>query len=79
MDRLPQGPLSGFLANPDVSTEMRAFFAARGIQPSGEAPQIDEPQGEAIGFAANGASYFTMSEGVGAAVHRFTVLPPLRG
>ena len=42
------------------------------------ASQIDEPQGEAIGFAANGASYFTISEGVGAAVHRFTVRPPLR-
>jgi hypothetical protein len=43
------------------------------------APQMDEPQGEAIGFAANGASYVTISEGVGAAVHRFTVRPPLRG
>jgi len=43
IDRLPQVPLSGFLANPDVSAEMRAFFAARGIQPSGEAPQTDEP------------------------------------
>jgi hypothetical protein len=43
IDRLPQGPLSGFLANPDVSTEMRTFFAARGVQPSGEAPQTDEP------------------------------------
>jgi hypothetical protein len=43
------------------------------------APEIDEPQGEAIGFAANGASYFTISEGVGAAIHRFAVRPPLRG
>ena len=43
------------------------------------APQVDEAQGEAIGFAANGASYFTISEGVGAAIHRFTVRPPLRG
>jgi hypothetical protein len=48
-------------------------------RPSCLAPQIDEPQGEAIGFAANGASYFTVSEGVGAAVHRFAVRPPLRG
>jgi hypothetical protein len=43
IDRLPEGPLGSFLANPDVSSEMRAFFAARGIQPSGEAPQTDEP------------------------------------
>ena len=43
IDRLPQGPLSGFLASPEVSSEMRAFFAARGIEPSGEAPQTDEP------------------------------------
>ena len=42
-DRLPPGPLGGFLANPDVSSEMRAFFVARGIQPSGEAPQTGEP------------------------------------
>jgi hypothetical protein len=47
--------------------------------PPCEAPQIDEPQGEAIGFTANGASYVTISEGVGAAVHRFTVRPRLRG
>jgi hypothetical protein len=43
IDRLPEGPLGGFLAHPEVSSEMRAFFAARGIQPSGEAPQTDEP------------------------------------
>jgi len=43
IDRLPEGPLGGFLATPEVSSEMRAFFAARGIQPSGEAPQTDEP------------------------------------
>jgi len=41
------------------------------------APQIDELQGEAVGFAANGASYFTISEGAGASVHRFRVRPPL--
>lgn len=44
-----------------------------------DAPQIDEPQGEAIGFTANGASYVTISEGAHAAVHRFAVRPPLRG
>jgi hypothetical protein len=39
------------------------------------APQIDERQGEAVGFDANGASYFTVSEGAGASVHRFVVKP----
>jgi len=43
IDRLPEGPLGNFLANPEVSSEMRAFFAARGIHPSGQAPQTDEP------------------------------------
>jgi hypothetical protein len=52
--------------------------AAAFRRPPCTAPQIDEPQGEAVGFAANGASYFTVSEGVGAAVHPFTVRPPLR-
>ena len=53
--------------------------AAAFRRPSCDAPQIDEPQGEAVGFTANGASYVTISEGVGAAVHRFAVRPPLRG
>ena len=48
-------------------------------RPPCEAPQLDERQGEAVGFAANGASYFTISEGVGAEVHRFGVRPPLQG
>jgi hypothetical protein len=43
------------------------------------APEIAEPQAEAIGFAANGASRVTIGEGAGAVVHRFTVRPPLRG
>jgi hypothetical protein len=51
--------------------------AAAFTQPSCAAPQIDEPQGEAVGFAADSASYFTISEGAGAAVHRFVVKPPL--
>ena len=46
-------------------------------RPSCDAPQIDEPQGESVGFAADGASYFTISEGSGASVHRFAIRPPL--
>jgi 5'/3'-nucleotidase SurE len=37
------------------------------------APQVDEPQGEAVGFAANGRAYYTISEGERAAINRFTV------
>ena len=43
IDRLPAAPLAAFLASPEVSTEMRAFFAGRGVQPAGEAPKTDEP------------------------------------
>jgi len=31
---LPPGPLTGFLARTDVPSEMRGFFASRGIQPA---------------------------------------------
>lgn len=34
---LPAGPLATFLARDDVPTEIRNFFAARGIQPAGKA------------------------------------------
>ena len=37
------------------------------------APQVNEPQGEAVGFAANGRAYYTISEGEHAAINRFTV------
>jgi hypothetical protein len=43
LDRIPEAALRAFLASPDVSSEMRAFFAGRGIEPSGEAPQSEEP------------------------------------
>jgi hypothetical protein len=59
------------------SRPAHATVAAAFRRPPCAAPQIDEPQGEAVGFAANGASYFTTSEGEGAAVHRFTIHPSL--
>ena len=39
--RLPERPLRSFLARSDVSTEIRRFFAARGIEPA-ESPGTDE-------------------------------------
>lgn len=42
--RIPQGPLSEFLARPDVPAEMREFFAARGVQPAERpAESVDAP------------------------------------
>jgi hypothetical protein len=46
LDSLPIDPLTAFLARPDMPKEMRAFFAARGIEPpAGVAPaaDVDEP------------------------------------
>ena len=41
--RLPAGPLAGYLARPDTGPEIRGFFAARGVQPSGAPRASDEP------------------------------------
>ncbi len=57
----------------------RGTVASAFRRPPCEAPQLDERQGEAVGFAANGASYFTISEGVGAEVHRFASAPAAAG
>jgi hypothetical protein len=41
---IPRGSLEAFLARSDASTEMREFFAARGVQPGDTpAPQADTP------------------------------------
>jgi hypothetical protein len=51
LTRLPVGPLSAFLARADVSVDVRAFFAARGIVPAdkaaekSDAPLLDETSG----------------------------------
>jgi hypothetical protein len=90
--RFPGTIVTGADISPDGSTILvrtyrRVFafsrtahgsVAAAFLRPPCIAPQLDEPQGEAIGFAANGASSFTISEGVGATVHRYDVRPPLR-
>jgi hypothetical protein len=41
------------------------------------APQVSEPQGEALGFLADGSAYVTISEGAAAPVNRFAVGPAL--
>jgi hypothetical protein len=54
LDKLPAEALSMFLARPDVSTDLREFFAKRGVLPAqtpaidGETPLIDvtEPEDE---------------------------------
>jgi 5'/3'-nucleotidase SurE len=43
---------------------------AFGVDPCA-APAADERQGEAVGFAADGTSYFTISEGAHAPIHHF--------
>jgi hypothetical protein len=52
-------------------------LAAAFQSPPCAAPSVDEPQGEAIGFGADGASYVTVSEGAAPPLHRFDVDPPL--
>jgi len=49
IDRLPRGPLEAFLGRPDVTTEIREFFAARGVVPGGtplegDAALLDESE-----------------------------------
>jgi hypothetical protein len=89
--KLPGTIITGADVLPDGSTvlvrtyrRVLAFSRPRGkplaaafSRPPCDAPQIDERQGEAVGFAANGGSYFTISEGAGASVHGFAVRPPL--
>ncbi len=44
LQAIPVGALAAFLARSDVSTEMRAFFAQRGIEPAAvPAPAADAP------------------------------------
>jgi hypothetical protein len=41
-----------------------------------EAPQVEEPQGEAVGIAADGRSYVTLSEGGHVPIYRFALRNP---
>ena len=42
IEGIPHESLAGFLARGDVTPEMRAYFAARGVQPSGVAASDDD-------------------------------------
>ncbi|HXH06319.1 MAG TPA: hypothetical protein VNI83_06980 [Vicinamibacterales bacterium] len=61
IDALPADRLRGLLARSDVPPEVRAFFAARGIEPAaqpaeeGEAPLIDATDAADAGAPAGGA------------------------
>jgi hypothetical protein len=57
--QLPPDVLAGFIARADVPTELREFFIARGIQPSGTpAPDLDDPLigGDDLGLNFEGAT-----------------------
>jgi len=44
LSRLPAAPLTAFLARSDVPSDMRAFFAGRGVLPAvSDAPEADVP------------------------------------
>jgi hypothetical protein len=79
--------VTGADASPDGSTvlvrtyrSVLAFARPAGrpladafASPPCEAPQAEEPQGEAVGWAADGRSYVTLSEGEHVPVHRVDV------
>src|ERR1700675_751445 len=82
---LPGTIITGADVSPDgnmvlVRTYRRvlAFARPKGKSPAAHfgagpcyAPQADERQGEAVGFAADGSGYFTISEGANAPIHHF--------
>ena len=43
LEAIPRDSLAGFLARSDVPTEMRTFFAKRGVEPAAVAVPVDEP------------------------------------
>jgi hypothetical protein len=44
LDAIPRPALQAFLARSDAPTEMKTFFAARGIEPAGAGPaEVDQP------------------------------------
>jgi hypothetical protein len=48
LQALPHDALAAFLARPDASAEMRAFFASRGVEPASvAAPDLDVPMFDA--------------------------------
>lgn len=87
----PLGPVTGGDVSPDGSVVLlRTYLSvAAYARPDGApieaaftstpcaAPQVSEPQGEALGFLSDGSAYVTISEGPAQPVNRFAVTPGL--
>jgi hypothetical protein len=87
----PLGLVTGGDVSPDGSVILLrtylsiAAYARPEGQPLGAAfeqtpcaaPRADEPQGEAVGFLADGSAYVTISEGMAQPINRVAVAPPL--
>ncbi len=87
----PLGLVTGGDVSPDGSVVLlRTYLSvAAYARPEGEpleaafastpcaAPQVPEPQGEALAFLADGSAYVTISEGVAQPINRSAVTPPL--
>lgn len=56
----------------DTTSSLATVFAQAGCP----VPAAPEPQGEAIGFAADGLSYYTVSEGSNQPVYQYTLATP---
>lgn len=59
------------MARPDAATPLSTLLGGGAKIVSCAAPAPSEAQGEAIGFDSNGRGFLTVSEGVGAVLHRF--------
>jgi hypothetical protein len=85
------GPVTGGDVSPDGSVVLLRTYVsvAAYARPDGApiqaaftstpcaAPQVSEPQGEALGFLSDGSAYVTISEGPAQPVNRFAVTPAL--
>jgi len=87
----PLGLVTGGDVSPDGSVVLlRTYLSvAAYARPEGQplaaafdttpcaAPRADEPQGEALGFLADGSAYVTISEGAAQPINEVAVTPPL--
>ena len=58
-------------ARPDIGTPLSSFLSGGAKIVACAGPSPSEAQGEAVGFNSNGRGFITVSEGVGAVLHRF--------
>ncbi len=59
-------------ARPDIGTPLSTFIGGGSKIVACSGPSPSESQGEAVGFNSNGRGFITVSEGVGAVLHRFS-------